>query len=315
MEEVIQKELLHPEIIWERPVHFYKNQAGRIFIIAGSARKANHPIQVCEAVFRSGTGIITLGFPEKIKGVYQDFLPEAMMLPLDSTPSDSLSQKAKIKIMEQALVSDATIIGPGISENAETTHLAWELITEIKGNIIVTTDALLAFIKGLKVMRDKEDQEYLSDYFKNRVKGKITLVLNMAELTKLAKTLKVLESLDLKKISTAKEKKDTLTEIVKMTGVSLVLNDQDIIFINPQKIIITPGLSVVASAHKNEILAAITTSFIGQNPEKPESATTTAVYLYSTALKIAKKNISDRELVSADIVKYLPEAVREADRH
>jgi len=68
--------------LWERPVHMYKYQAGKVLIIAGSRGMAGAAVLTTEATFRSGTGILLLGFPQNLLDVYKGILPEAMTLPL-----------------------------------------------------------------------------------------------------------------------------------------------------------------------------------------------------------------------------------------
>jgi NAD(P)H-hydrate epimerase len=87
MERLIQKgNLLYPNILWQRPVHFYKAEAGKIFVLAGSAGLTGAAILTCEAIFRSGTGLLVLGFPEGLRSIYKEIIPEAMTLPLRKRP-------------------------------------------------------------------------------------------------------------------------------------------------------------------------------------------------------------------------------------
>src|SRR3990172_12459739 len=117
---LIQDKILYPDILWKRPVYFYKAKAGRLLILAGSQGKSGAAILTSEAAFRSGTGVLTLGFPEGLKNVYKGLLPDAMTLPLAETPSHSLAKRSEKEILEYVDSVDLAVIGPGLSQNAET---------------------------------------------------------------------------------------------------------------------------------------------------------------------------------------------------
>lgn len=309
MKEIVQKELLYPEIIWERPVHYYKHEGGKVLIIAGSRNNPQKAILACESVFRSGTGILTLGFPEKLKEIYQYFLPDTMKLSLPETFGGSISQKAKEEVIEYSKTSDSFYIGPGLSNNAETIHLTWELIFEINLPTVVCDNGLSAFIKGIEVLRSQENEAYLIDYLNKKnnlclifeTKDSLNKLIHACNLKEVPKTARLDNDASIRK---------TIQALSEILNIGLVFTGENgYVAINNLFLI-----NKIGSVH-TPILPGIISSFLAQNPSKPFEAIATALYLHGNAELLAKQNIGDRPVVSADILRYLPTAIKSAENH
>jgi NAD(P)H-hydrate repair Nnr-like enzyme with NAD(P)H-hydrate dehydratase domain len=311
MNKIYQNELLFPEIIWERPVHYYKHHGGRIFIIAGSQGGANKASIVCEAVFRSGTGVITLGFPDILKNVYKDFLPEQMTLALPSTPGGTISQKSAEQIAEQEKVSDVIMIGPGISENAETVHLTWDIIIEAKKPVVVCSDAVSAFIKGVEVIRSKEDEKFLIDFFTERV-APLILTLTPEELLKIIAASKF-SDYPKPNIAFVKKHKEQLAAFLAQSfSAIVVINDDGQIIADSERLLINPS-KIIGEKISSDILSAVVASFVGQNPDKIFESASTAGYLLLSAMELAKQKLPEKIIMSSDAIRELPSAIKLAE--
>ena len=312
MKPIYQAKLLYPEILWERPVHYYKSKAGRILVVAGSRGVAGAALLTCEAAFRSGTGIVTLAFPEELKDSFTGVLPEAMTLALPQTHSGSLSKKALQSIMEQMKSTDIVIIGPGLSTNTETVQLVWQLIREIEKTIILDADGLKALAYGIDAVRSKDGKEGVIRLFKN-LRPKLILTPHPGEASKILtalgteKNLSKSEYIDKHKIAAAEI-------IFETTGALTVIKGYETVIYNGKKLIIDKiGGPELATAGSGDVLAGVIGSFVAQNPKKPLKATATAVYLHSLAGKIAKDNTTERSVTASDIIRYLPEAIRTSE--
>lgn len=303
MREIIQNKILYPEILWERPVHFFKPGGGKILILGGSSGATQAAAITCEAVFRSGTGALTLGFPDKLKDFYKEILTEAMSLPLPSTPSVSIAKRAEPVIIEQAKSCNVAIIGPGLSSNAETIHLVWELIFKLEIPIILSDDGLKAFIKGVEVMRSKKEEGFLIEYFKKK-RGPLIIVASSSEAIKIMNTARFAEQQKATKVENNYKKVASL--LSQKLCAYTIIKDKDIITAEPQgNIVNTPTTLASTIELENDILAGILGSFIGQNPDKPLQAISTASYLYAKTLKTTQEKVSDRPIVASDMIRYL----------
>lgn len=311
IKKIIQNKLLFPEIIWERPVHFYKNQCGRILILAGSRGNANRASIVCETVFRSGTGIITLGFPDILKNLYKDFLPEQMTLLLPSTPSGTIAQKSKEIVLDQIKSSDVVLIGPGLSENSETIHLIWDVIINSSKTIIICDDAISAFIKGIEVLRNKEDEKFLISYFKN-INIDLIMIVSINDIVKILNAAKLGDYPKTNIRTVEKYKEKILLEISNIFNITIIINDLEQVIIKEELFIINPKINQKEIV-PNDILGAITASFVGQNPNKIIESIATGLYLINSAVSLAQKKDSDKKILSSDILREIPEAIKKAE--
>lgn len=309
---IYQDKLLYPKILWQRPVHFYKSEAGKIMILAGSKGMSGAAILTCEAVFRSGTGILVLGFPEGLKGIYKGVLPEAMTLELPETPGHTLAKKAETLILDNAKSCDVVIIGPGMSQNAETIQLIWELIFAIKKPIVLDADGLTAFAKGIEVMRVHEDETFMNEYLAKRP-NELIITPHPGEAAKLAHALKLDKKFTNKYVEQHKaEMAQILAEKLNCTVV--LKGYQTVVVKNTGETVITRvGGPELATAGSGDVLSGIIGSFIGQNPGKHLEAITTAVYLHSKAGEIAKEKVGERSVIASDIIRYLPQAIKETE--
>ena len=311
-----QTKPLFPKLLWQRPVHFYKAEAGKVMVVAGSKTMTGAAILTCEAVFRSGTGVLVLGFPEGLRKIYSEILPEAMTLPLPETPAQTLAKSAEYPILDQASACDSVIIGPGLSQNAETILLTWGVITKTKKPIVIDADGLVALAKGIEVMRSKEDLMFLKKYFSN-IEGELILTPHPGEALKIYQALRPTTKSDTK-ITTSyiENNKDKIAPILSehlQAYVVLKGNDTVISDRNGKIVVNKIGGPELATAGSGDVLSGIVGSFIGQNPTDIFEACCTAVYLHGLSGHMASNIVGERSLIASDIIRYLPEAIKKAE--
>lgn len=313
----IQNKVLFPEILWERPVHFYKKQAGKVLVLSGSTGMTGAAILTCEAVFRSGTGMLVLGFPDKLKEIYKEILPEAMTLPLSSTYGGSLAKKAKGAILEESKSCDVVIIGPGLSRNSETIHLIWELIFEIEKPMVLDADGLYALATGISVIRKNDTEKFLTDYMK-KIKVPVILTPHPGEMERIlsAATFKEYKNKKIKADFIEKHKEVVARIVSEGLGCFVVLKGHNTVIADPDGNLIVNKIGglELATAGAGDVLSGIIGSFVAQNPNKILESVSTAVFLHGLAGKMAKEKLSDRSVIASDIIKYLPEAIKTAEK-
>lgn len=311
MQRKVQTSLLFPEILWERPVHFYKSKAGKILVLAGSKGMHSSATVVCEAVFRSGTGVLTLGFPDILKSTLKDILPEAMTKLLPSTLSGSLAKRGEEEIYELSKAHDVVILGPGLSTNAETIQLVWQLIFRLEKPIVLSGDGLTALAKGIEVMRSKEDEDFLLDYFSN-IKGGLIINAQSGDISRIISASKFGDQKKINAEWVVKHKEEAARLLSDKLGLLVVISDSDSVIADKENLIVNKGEGP-SSFGNSDVLSGIIGSFIGQNPGKVIEATATAVYLFSLSAEIAKGKAGERTLIASDIIRYLPEAIKRAE--
>lgn len=313
MDKLIQNKLLYPEILWERPVHFYKSKAGKILVLAGSKGMHGAATLVCEAVFRSGTGILTLGFPDTLKNIYKEILPEAMTKALPSTISGSLAKRGEEEIVELAKAHDVVIMGPGLSTNAETIQLIWQLLFKIQKPVVLDADGLTALAKGIEVIRSKESEDFLVDYF-SKINSPLIITPHPGEAARIltAAKFETVKKIDANWIENHKEEAGSI--LSAKLGVLAVIKGHNTVITGKNKTIVNRvGGPELSTAGTGDVLSGIIGSFIGQNQDKITEATATAVYLHGLSGTMAKKKIGERSVIASDIIRYLPEAIKRAE--
>lgn len=311
---LIQKKPLFPEILWKRPVYFYKSRAGKMLILAGSSGKSGAAILTSEAAFRSGTGVLTVGFPEGLKNVYKGLLPDAMTLALPETLGHSLAKRSMDEILDYSKSVDLVIIGPGLSQNSETQQLIWELLFSIEKTIVLDADGLNAFSLGLKLLRENSGEKGIENYLKKRHFSTILTPHPGEALTLLKSTgLNKDKKLNANLIDKNKEKyAPLLAEFLNMT---VILKGHDTVVAEPngRAMVNKSGCPELAVAGTGDVLSGIVGSFIAQSSDKIFEAASTAVYLHGLAGKLAKETLGERSVMASNIVKYLPKAIKMAE--
>lgn len=311
MKIIYQTKLLYPEILWERPVHKYKSEAGKILVVAGSRGNQGKVLLLCEAIFRSGTGILTLAFPEELKVSYSGILPSEMTLALPQTHSGSIARTAKEKILEQLGAVDLVLIGPGLSTNMETVQLIWELLPLINKPLVIDDDGLKAIAYGIEAIIGKEGIEGVNKYFRE-LKAKIIITPTVSDL------VQILDALGQEKsICKLGYIKNNLPEILSIVhenlGVNVVLKDDESVIYNGTKLIVNKVSGIHGKPSNNDVLAGIVASFVAQNPSKPFKASTVALFLNSLANKIALSENEGDYVNSNQIVQALTRVIKEVE--
>ncbi len=309
-----QNKLLFPDILWEMPQNIYKRQRGKVLIIAGSKGMTGAAALVCESAFRSGGGIVVLGFPEKLKDIYKKILPEAMTLPLPSTKEGSLSLKAFDQIKNKEDDFDIIALGPGLSANPETVQLIWQLIFAIGKPLVLDADGINALTKGIKVIKQKKDKTEIEKYISKR-KTETVITPHPQEASKLFNALKekgekskTPEFIDKNRLKIAPALSEKLKFIVVLKGNNTVISNK-----KGQIVINKTGNPAMATAGMGDVLVGIISTLCAQNLTKIFEATCTAVYLHGLAGDLACKKIGQRSIIASDIIKFLPKAIKKAE--
>lgn len=312
MTKIYQNKLLYPEILWEKPVNYYGPGAGRILVVAGSRRAAGKALLTCEAAFRSGTGILTLAFPEELKGSFLGILPESMTLALPQTHSGSLAKKTQRSIVEQSASTDLVIIGPGLSTNMETTQLICGLLQKIKKPLVIDGDGLRALVHGLKSEKVTTRKEKTNRYFR-AIRSEVVVTPDIGIASKLLDALGA-EKEKTKPAYIEKNREGATKTISDTLGATVVLKGRYPIVCDGKKTIIDKTNSPDTSNAEEDVLPGIIGSFLARRPQKRLESITTAVYLHSLAIRLAKEGLRKRPVRAGDIIKFLPKAIKISEK-
>ncbi|MFN2383215.1 MAG: NAD(P)H-hydrate dehydratase [Gemmatimonadota bacterium] len=98
-----------------RAHNLHKGGAGRLLLVAGSARYPGAAALAATAALRSGVGICLVAAPAPVLRQLLRSLPEAIGLPLPVTPSGALAPAAATAIRRAAREANAVALGPGLT--------------------------------------------------------------------------------------------------------------------------------------------------------------------------------------------------------
>lgn len=294
---LVQDHLLFPQILWERPQNIYKRACGKILILAGSKNMSGAALLTAEAAFRSGAGLVILGYPENLKEVYQKMLPEAMSLILPETPSGSLSLKAFDAILQAIEDIDLVVLGPGLTRNRETQQLIEKLVVELNKPLVIDAD-------GLNAIADSSQE--VKDIFLKRQKETI-ITPHFGEMSRLTKI--PVKEIEENKLRIAREYSQAWKIILVLKGFETVISQgKGRVVINKSG---GPGL---ATAGTGDVLAGVIATFGAQNLKKLFEATATAVYIHGLAGDLAQKKLGTRSVIASDVIKNLSKAILKIEK-
>lgn len=251
----------------------HKGTFGKVLALCGSHGMAGAAVLSGSAVLKSGAGMLTLAVPDDIVPTIVHEFPSAMTLPL----------KEDTDLVEKGNGMDALLIGCGLGISDEAKARLAALINCNKPTVI-DADGLNILSKNIDLIKNKN----------------VILTPHVAEFSRLCG------------ISVANIKKNPvkyITEFCARLGVCVVLKDAVTLICDKHgslAVCHAPN-SGMATAGSGDILAGIITSMLAQGLSGFNAAIA-GVYAHSAAGSIAKENLGEAGMTSADILNFVPKA-------
>jgi NAD(P)H-hydrate epimerase len=123
-----------------RPADSHKGGFGHLLVLAGSHGKTGAAILCARGALRTGTGLVSLGSPQKLNNIYETRLAEAMTVPLASDYCLAIDDYAAIAGALSA--KKAVVLGPGLGLADETRELVCKIYNEVDVPMVVDADGL-----------------------------------------------------------------------------------------------------------------------------------------------------------------------------
>lgn len=143
-----------PPLVFRDPAG-HKGSFGKVLIIGGSANYRGAPALAAAGALRSGAGYVRAGIPSALAPGVFGMVPEAVLLPQEG---DALGAEHAQALLEQAALSHAVVLGPGLSGAPESVRLARELIREVTVPLVVDGDALGALAGREELTRERTER-------------------------------------------------------------------------------------------------------------------------------------------------------------
>ena len=139
------KEIDH--ILTKVPTNTYKQDRGKVLIIAGSIGMTGAAVLSTYGALRSGSGVTITVCPSSLNNIYEKYILEGMTFPCEDNGKGYLGIRNYDAIMEKVEWADSLVIGPGLGMNKDTIKLISKLINSINKPIVLDADGLSCFSK------------------------------------------------------------------------------------------------------------------------------------------------------------------------
>ncbi|MEW6570778.1 MAG: NAD(P)H-hydrate dehydratase [Nitrospirota bacterium] len=317
--ELIEKSHVS-DLLPSRVRYSHKGDYGHVLVIAGSKGKTGAALMTAKASLRCGAGLVTLGIPESLSGIFQTRVTEEMTLILPDKDG-ALSSEALDQILtfldEKA---DVVAIGPGMGVSQDSRRIVMALMKNSTKPLVIDADGINSIEGGMSVFRKAKAPIIFTPHPGEMAK----LLQGMRSETQNKKTDPSLTTFTKKRrggtaVSTKDVEKDRITiamSFAEKSGTFLVLKGVPTVIAAPEgRAFINPtGNPGMATAGTGDVLTGMIAGFLGQN-RHPLNASITAVFLHGMAGDIAAAQKGHHSLIASDIIENIPTAIKSLKGH
>jgi hydroxyethylthiazole kinase-like uncharacterized protein yjeF len=286
-------------LVPERPAYSHKGDYGHVLVVAGSKGKTGAALMTAKACLRAGAGMVTIGIPETLAGVFQSRVTEEMVLPLPDNGGGVLAADALSPILEFLdKKADVLAMGPGLTAGPGIVKILEGLLPAAAVPMVLDADAINAISGRTDILA--------------KVKSPIVLTPHPGEMARLlrAKSRRADET-ELRN-SIERDRINAALSFARRTGTYLVLKGVPTIIAEPggKAFINTTGNPGMATAGAGDVLTGVIAGCLGQGMS-PLDASVFGTYLHGLSGDIASSEKGVHSLVAGDLIDSLPEAFRE----
>jgi ADP-dependent NAD(P)H-hydrate dehydratase / NAD(P)H-hydrate epimerase len=267
----------------------HKGTFGHVAVIAGSPGKTGAASMASLAALKIGAGLVTLLIPASLNPVVASKLTEVMTYPVNDKGTGYFSLSAHKEIADFIKDKDVIIIGPGLSQEPDTTALVRKLYQTIDKPFVIDADGINAFQGHSDLIR--------------KAKRKAIFTPHPGELSRL--TGMTAKEINNDRIGAGIEfVRDTGANLVLKGARTIVVSDKEEFFINPT------GNPALAKGGSGDILTGFVGGILSQGYSMVE-ASLLGVYLHGYIADTWVERNSDMDLLAVDLLTGLGEAVRD----
>lgn len=277
----------------------HKGTFGHVYVVAGSRGKSGAALMTGLAALRSGAGLVTLWLPQSLQRSVVGKFPELMAEFLPETKEGSLAKAGADKVITQLKQADALVLGPGLTTHPSTRKLTWELVRRSPVPVVLDADGINAFVPPAEPLRNEEDQPLI-------------ITPHPGEMSRLIG--KTTSQVQKNRLETALHYAARHRCYVILKGFQTVIaTPAGEIYINRTG---NPGM---ATGGTGDILAGMIGRFVAGwkcdsgRAGKADLADylSAAVYLHGSSGDLAAEKDGAESLIATDLLKYLPQAIKE----
>ena len=255
-----------------RPRGAHKGEFGHVLVLGGARGKGGAAAMAGLAALKSGAGLVTVGTAEEERSTVTGLAAELMT---QSIESDHASQ-------------DVLAVGPGLGREPGWAAFARRLFAEAPQPVVVDADGLNA-LAGTD-FRGPGPLRVLTPH-----PGEMSKMTGLPTSEIQGNRLAVGRSFALHR---------QIVLVLKGQRTLIAFPDGEV-WVNPT------GTPAMATAGSGDILTGLISGLLAQFPDSPKQAILAAVYLHGRAGELGANALTEQTLVATDLLRYLPDALRE----
>lgn len=267
-----------------------KFSVGRVLVVGGSTGLTGAPCLAAEAALRCGAGLVTAAVPAGLNAIFEGKLLEVMTLPLGEEDSVCLDADALDAIVEAAPSFDCLAIGPGLGRQEATAALVRKLLPLLEVPVVLDADGLNAFAGKPGALKKRGAPTVLTPHA-----GELGRLMAMPSAGVVEDSLRV-----------AKAAARRSGAVVVLKGAHSISTDGPLTLINPTG---NPGL---ATAGSGDVLTGIIAALLARGLP-PLEAGGGGTYIHGAAGDLAAGDLGIDNMVSSDLLDFLPQAFAELE--
>lgn len=275
------------EALWPpRAVTAHKGEAGRLFVLAGSAGMTGAATLTCYAALRAGAGLVTLGVPASLNPILEVKLTEAMTLPLPETETHAHTPEALETVCSWAQRVDAFALGPGFGRDSRSGELVRAVLGATRLPTVVDADGLY----------------HVSPARAETFHDRCVITPHPAEMARLLGT----ETAEVQsnRLDVAKRAAMRLGCVVVLKGAATVIAAPD-----GRAALNASGSPALATGGTGDVLTGMVAACLARGVT-PYEAAIAAVYLHGLAGEVAAERFGAPGALAGDVAEAIPEALR-----
>jgi len=266
----------------------HKGDYGHVLIIAGSQGKTGAAVLSCQAAFRVGAGLVTLGIPKSLNSIMEEKLTEVMTEPLSEEKPGFLGISSFEKIERLIEGKKVLALGPGISNQESVVKLVHRIIEESTIPLVIDADGINALSLDPGPLK--------------RAKIPVVLTPHPGEMARLVG------------LSSKEVQKDRITiarDFAQKHGCYLVLKGMRSLIAEPEgNVFINPtGNAGMASGGMGDVLTGMIPGFLAQGYDVATS-TKLAVFVHGWAGDLVALEKGPVGLIAGDLVNEIPRVLK-----
>lgn len=266
----------------------HKGSFGQALFIAGAAGYLGAPCFAALSYLKAGGGYSRLAAPAAITPFIAMKGGEIVFLPQQSTDTGSIALSNRDTLLKLANALDMTVIGPGLSLEAQTQQLVRELTTAIERPLLIDGDGITAVCQNPDLVRQRRAPTVLTPH--------------MGEMSRL--TGQSIGALEEDRIGSVQQAAADLNAIIVLKGAHTLIGCPDgRIFIN------LSGNSGMASAGSGDVLTGTIAAMHGLGLSLEQSVCK-GVFLHGAAGDLAAQTQGEDGMTAQDILDHLPQALK-----